>query len=195
MSEGGLSNLRCTCGEPVLGDDALLKPCPKCGRPIVFSDTPILNDALGSNEALANLQTEILPYARELMDLATRLIDEGRYSLAVILVHTACEVATGQLISNAFDSGGARHLKQWVIGLRRGNNLANRQIRELYKALTGDDVVTGVGAEWSSFTASSTLRNNIIHEGKTASETDAKASHRAASALLRHLESGRAPSP
>jgi hypothetical protein len=115
-------------------------------------------------------------------------MNEGRFELAIVVVHTACEIATEQTLSKAFDARGVQDLKDWVMGrlTAGGCNLANDRIRSLYTALTGDEVQKT--AFWSKFKASAKLRNNILQRGATVEKKDAEASYMAANEVLAHLK-------
>jgi hypothetical protein len=191
MTEASRTNTRCgDCGEPIAEpEEGEPKPCPKCGSTLRSLNIPLgeLGTEFGATaDAQETVQTEfILSYPQELMNLARRLIDEHRPSLAVIVVHMACEIATDRSISDAFDARGAQDLKDWVV-LRLGYNLANKNVRRLYTALTGDRVADHV-TSWSKFKSSAKLRNDIIHKGRIATEGEAEASYKAGSDLLEHL--------
>jgi hypothetical protein len=182
------------CGESIVDpwDDEQRKPCPKCGsltRRIVVEQRVQL-ESLATNTATATAQVEIVAFRpRILLDLASGLMNEGRFELAIVVVHTACEIATEQTLSKAFDARGVQDLKDWVMGrlTAGGYNLANDRIRSLYTALTGDEVQKQP-AFWSKFKASAKRRNKIIHRGATAEKADAEDSYKAANDLLAHLK-------
>jgi hypothetical protein len=148
-------------------------------------------DAHTPTESLSALQkqetvhVEIVSYPQILLNLARSLMDEGRFSIAVVVVHMACEIATEQALSAAFATKDIQYLKDWIIRRLNGYNLANDRIRSLYTALTGDNVQQATF--WQEFRTSSTLRNNIIHGGANAAKANAEASYEAGNALLAHL--------
>jgi hypothetical protein len=203
------------CGEPIeeeSGDPAQRKPCPKCGSTsrVVTSGGGMAQMEFGAT-ALSQTtgQTEfsttadarstghiefVASYPQELMYLAHRLIGESQPSLAVIVVHMACEIATERALSDAFDAREAQYLKDWVMDLRLGYNLANPRVWRLYTALTGDQVQQQV-AFWLKFKTSADLRNDIIHKGRIATEGEAEASHKAGNDLLEHLWSQKGARP
>jgi hypothetical protein len=57
-------------------------------------------------------------------------------------------------------------------------NLANERIRELYVALTGDEVHNAPRGFWSKFKDSATRRNKIMHEGLTVDKAAADESYK-----------------
>jgi hypothetical protein len=124
-------------------------------------------------------------YPRYLMTVAQDLIEQGQFSIAVVVAHMACEVATEEKLSKAFTEKGLQYLKEPVIAFLNGYNLATQRIRNLYVALTGDEVHNA--PFWSQFTESATRRNGIIHKGLTVDKSAAEKSYKAVADLLTHL--------
>src|ERR1700737_488432 len=95
------------CGESIVEpwDDEQRKPCPKCGsltRRIVVDHRGQL-ESLETVTATATAQIEsIASHPRILLDLAAKLIDEGKCGIAIVVAHMACELATEQSLSDAF---------------------------------------------------------------------------------------------
>ena len=129
---------------------------------------------------------EVLTYPRRLLTIGRSLIDQGEPSIAVVVAHMACEVATERRLSEAFVTKGVQYLKDAVTGSFSGYSLRNNRIRGLYIALTGDKVQ--LTPFWSKFKNSAKRRNRIIHEGHTVGATEAEESYKAASDLLTHLK-------
>src|SRR6184192_258946 len=83
------------CGEPIIGeapgtDPAQRKPCPKCG-----STTRGFNDEIQETMAATDtVNATVITYPQNLLALCRMLIDEARFSIAVIVAHMACEIAT-----------------------------------------------------------------------------------------------------
>jgi hypothetical protein len=127
----------------------------------------------------------VTSYPRILMNLARSLIDEGQFSIAVVVVHMACEVATEQKLSEAFRTRGINYLQDPVTDLINGYNLGNDRIRNLYVALTGDEVHKAVF--WLKFKESTSRRNKIAHEGLTVDKAAADDSYKASDDLLTHF--------
>jgi hypothetical protein len=77
-------------------------------------------------------QAKVVTYPQRLMNIARSLIDEGQYSFAVVVAHTACEIATERSLDEAFVAKGiSDHLQDWVKSLNYGYNLGNKRIRRL----------------------------------------------------------------
>src|SRR6266496_4280041 len=83
-------------GEPEDGDPTTRKACPNCGSTFVTVPGSLGQIEFGATRGVQATGEVIQSHPRELMDLAQRLIVEGRCSIAVILVHTACEIAVGR---------------------------------------------------------------------------------------------------
>jgi hypothetical protein len=73
-----------------------------------------------------------------------------------------------------------------VTGFFNGYNLNNDRIRELYTALTGDEVEKT--SFWEKFKASAKRRNNIIHSALMVAKAEAEESYLAAKDLVAHLK-------
>jgi hypothetical protein len=140
-----------------------------------------------SSRGMVTVQTEVVTYPQKLMTMSRSLIDEGQFSLAIVVAHMACEIATERSLSEAFAAQGVQILEDWVRGSINGYNLANDRVRSLYTTLTGDNVQQQ-SAFWQKFRTSSKLRNKIIHGGTIATKADAEASYKAANDLVAHLE-------
>lgn len=127
-----------------------------------------------------------LAYPRYLMSVARNLIDQGQSSIAVVVAHMACEVATEEKLSEAFTVKGLQYLQEPVMGFLNGYNLAHDKIRDLYVSLTGDEVHKA--GFWSKFKESATRRNKIMHAGLTIDKAAAEESYKAADNLLVHFK-------
>ncbi len=178
-------------GESRRDEPAQWKPCPKCGS--TSRTFPVHTDATAQGEhgtaVHADATVQVQPaayYPQMLLNLAQRLIDEGQFSIAVIVAHMACEIATERSLSEAFVAKGVQYLEDSVTDFLNGYNLANVRIRKLYTALTGDKLQSAVF--WENFKRSAERRNNIIHQGVIVEKTEAEESYKAATDLVAHLK-------
>ena len=58
-----------------------------------------------------------------------KLIDQGQFSISVIVAHMACEVATElDPYLNSFAAKGIQHLEDTILEFLNGYNLANDRI-------------------------------------------------------------------
>jgi|SRR5919108_3882399 hypothetical protein len=122
--------------------------------------------------------------------MARKLIDEGQFSLAVIVCHMACEVAIERPLSQVFTRKAVEDLKDPVLALLNGYNLGNSTIRKFYTALTGDKKIEK-RPFWKKFEKSVKRRNAIIHGRLPAGQVqqvDTEESFKAASDLVAHLK-------
>jgi hypothetical protein len=128
----------------------------------------------------------LLSYPRVLMNVARSLIDQDQFTIAVVVAHMACEVATEQMLSQSFSTKGLEYLKDSVTEFLNGYSLLNNRNRKFYVALTGDEVHKA--AFWSKFKESAKRRNKIMHEGLTVDKAEAEESYKAADDLLLHFK-------
>jgi hypothetical protein len=155
-----------------------------------YSRTPIFPHGSRAGALDANINQVVWPplsYARYLMSVARNLIDDQeQFSIAVVVVHMACEVATEQKLSEAFTTKGLQYLTEIVMESLNGYNLSSERIRKIYVALTGDEVHNA--DFWSKFKESATRRNRIMHDGLIVDKAAAQESYKAADDLLVHFK-------
>lgn len=128
----------------------------------------------------------VIPYPQRLLTLARKLIDDGEFSIGVVVAHMACEIATERTLSEAFTAKGISYLEKSVTEFLNGYNLANDRIRKFYTALTGDQIEQT--DFWPKFKESATRRNEIVHSGVIATKPKAEESYAAAKDLVAHLK-------
>ncbi len=136
--------------------------------------------------SLLSVNAEVHTYPRALLAYARTLIDNGPPSIAVVVAHMACEIATERRLSDAFIAKGIEDLESAVTAFLSGYSFGSDRFRDLYITLTGDNIKNE--AFWSEFKKSTTRRNNIIHRGLIVSIAEAEASHKAANDFLTHLK-------
>ena len=133
-----------------------------------------------------SVQADVVTYPQNLLTVARSLIDQGQFSISVIVAHMACEVATERSLSDAFAAKGIQNLEEAILEFLNGYNLANDRIRTLYTALTGDNIQSQ--PFWQAFKNSANRRNRIMHGGLVVGNVEAEASFEAASALIAYLK-------
>ncbi len=79
-------------------------------------------------------------YSEALLAKSQDLIAKNEFSIAVVVAHMACEIGAERAISQAFMDKGIEFLKEPVFDLLTGYNLANERIRNLYNAVTGNEL-------------------------------------------------------
>ena len=159
-------------------------PCPQCGS-LARSFSVNIADTIAIS---AEASVEVVTYPHTLLRTARSLIDghSNLYGIAIIVLHVACEIATDRSLSDSFARKGIQYLEDPVSDLLSGYNLANERIRNLYTALTGDDIQNQ--PFWQKFKESAKRRNEIVHKGRIVTDkTEAEESFYAVKALLSHL--------
>lgn len=113
------------------------------------------------------------------------MIEQGHYSLAVVVAHMACEFAAERTVSNAFARRKVEYLEPSVVDFFPSYNLSNDRVRAVYTALSGDIIQNE--KFWSEYQASVKRRNKLVHAQLKASKADAEASLAACSSFIAHL--------
>src|ERR1700730_12094948 len=109
---------------------------------------------------LNQVVSPLLIYPRVLVNVARSLIDQGQFSIAVVVAHMASEVATEQRLSQSFTTKGLKYLQEPVTDFFNGYSLHNNRNRNLYVALTSDEVHKAAFRQ--KFKESATRRNKIM---------------------------------
>lgn len=175
------------CGNEIAGestgiDSAQRQPCPQCGS-TARSFSINLETTITVSDTVRDV---LITYPQTLLTTAGSFLMQGHFDIAIIVSHMACEIAVERSISEAFIKKGVPGLRESVIALFSGYNLANDKIRKLYTALTSDNIV--VQPFWQDFNESSVRRSKIMHAGVRANKTEATDSVAAASDLISHLK-------
>lgn len=174
------------CHEPIIDEDSTnRKPCPKCGA---LSRTYALTASI-TVAVSVSAKTGLISYPQSMLDTARNYITEGKdglLSMAVILCHVACEIASERALSAAFAGRGISDLQDVVCRRFRSTRVANEEVHKLYTSLSGDDIAQA--PFWAEYIESTKLRDGIAHEGKSASRNDAERAHKAATGLVSHLD-------
>ncbi len=170
--------------EPPSGDPAQRKPCPRCGSTARrFS----LQASIGQYSLVGeNATLVVILYPETLLTKAQDLIASGDFSIAVVIAHMACEISAERVISRNFAAKGIGYLEESVEDLLPGYNLANDRVRNLYNAVTGDQIHKQ--SFWQAFKESATRRNEAVHKGRILTKEEAKDSYKAASDLVAYLK-------
>ena len=122
-----------------------------------------------------------------LLAKSKELISQGEHMVATVVAHMACEVAAEQALSRAFADKGLGYLEDAVTAFLNGCNLANDRHRNLYNAVAGRKIHEQ--PFWRGFKESAQRRNDIIHQGASATKEQGEATYRAASQLIAYLKS------
>jgi hypothetical protein len=172
---------------PALAAD---QPCPQCGS---LKRTNTMNAEPGAYaHAGHDIGVEVIDYPTALVKEARKLLDSAEpvhHGLAVVLAHTACEVAVQRALSKAFAKRGVPDWEKPVLKQLNGYNLSNERNRNFYKALTGDNIgekATAAGW-WDDFAKSAERRNAVAHKGAKVTKADATASVDVAEKFVAHV--------
>ena len=178
--------VQCANCKMTLPDDSSLPddkrtPCPKCGSKGRIHLVEV-TDGIGAGSTATAV---VITYPQSLLNLAKIFMNQGHFSIAVVVAHMACEIASERAISAAFAARGIPELEDPVESFLNGYKLGNPRIRQLYTALTRDEIERN--PFWEEFKASGDRRNAIIHRGATVDKTTAEKSLKAAHELVAHL--------
>lgn len=182
------SDAACTfCGQTAGGESPEQpSPCEYCGSPAGgYLRTVILPEAIGESAAAF---AEGATYPQILLRIARILLDKNDDKLcgvAILVTHTACEVATERSLSGSFAKKGIRYLEEPMTGFLNGYNLADDKLRNLYTSMTGDKIEEK--PFWKKFVKSAIRRNRIVHEGLICNREEAEESFEAVNDIIAHL--------
>ena len=171
-------------GEPPSENPAERKVCPRCGsmtREYSLQAEPGHYEVTG-----ASIAAVVITYPEALLTTAQGLIAGGDFSIAVVVAHMACEISAERALSRTFAAKGIEYLGESVGDLLPGYNLANERVRNLYNALTGDQIQKQ--SFWKAFKESASRRNAAVHKGSIMTKEEAEASYKAASDLVAYLQ-------
>lgn len=123
-----------------------------------------------------------------LIGMAKDALDRKEFELSVILATSACEMLTERAFSLLFSYRNVEYLYDSVIGRQRVyNNITNKKSRDLYIALSGDNIITKFNG-WADLGKHYNRRHEIVHQGKTVDEEDAKKSLQIVNEYIKHIE-------
>jgi hypothetical protein len=175
------------CGAAIRHDESQgRQPCPSCGS--LVRHLAIVGN--GGIQFSGSARTVAVTYAEALLDSAQRWLEEGEPSVAIIVLHTAVEVATSRAISITLRARGLGEIDDAIRHLVQSYDITNRRVRKLYEALTGDNVASE--PFWAALVQSANRRNAAVHKGERFTQENAEEGLAAARALVSHLlSSGR----
>lgn len=124
------------------------------------------------------------PY-QNLLAAAESPHEQGQSKEAVILAQTAIELFTEKTLGELYSVRDINYLKAEFEHLLINYNIGNAKVSGLYVALAEDDIKQA--PFWSDFIAHTELRNDLVHEGKDATEKQSRESLDAVAALIEHV--------
>jgi hypothetical protein len=124
-------------------------------------------------------------YHEELLELAADLLQRTHFELVVIVAQMACEVLTAQILDVLIERKSLAYLEKWIEDRTRNTNLGNDAVRQLYEALSGDQITTR--SFWTKFKEHNERRNDVVHDAARVDSAKAQESLEACQALVLHL--------
>jgi len=134
-------------------------------------------------------QTVFLPpYHQVLLAEARRRIQIADHQFAVLLVQTACEFLTEQLVSHLLERRGVKDLDNWIArSLRWSFNIGNHVVMELCEILSNGEIKFPAGFR-AHYEKHSRRRNDIAHAGHKVTKAEAEQSCDVAAELFKIVE-------
>ena len=125
-------------------------------------------------------------YPAQLLEAAAEMANRGRYEVSVVTAQMACEICTEQVLRSYFASSGAGFLEGAVDDLLPSYNLANEKVRNVYVALTQDQIHQQFF--WAEYKTVVSIRNKAVHAGVRVQESQAQLVHRVTKLVVKHLQ-------
>ena len=150
-----------------------------------WSSTTATGDIILGN-LMVRGEATVTSYPQRLLSVAKGLIDAGEYSIAVVVAHVACEIATDRAFTKALAAKGLGYLEEPVGAYFSGTVLTQDRNRDLFNALTGDEIQKK--PFWEPFKRSVKRRNGIAHKGEIVGKPEAEESLAVATDFVAHLE-------
>jgi len=131
---------------------------------------------------------EAKKYPKWLHEIAKNLSTQGQHSFAIVLAHTACELAVEQGLTSIFIKKKLTKFRDIIVSKSTSYNIAAERIHKLYIALTDDSRIQCQDYFWPEFKKSVERRNDVVHRGKMFDRENAKKSLDATEALIAYLD-------
>lgn len=125
--------------------------------------------------------------AEQLLKVARSLIDSGEFSVATVVLHMACEIATEGCVSAGLARAGGDPLERAVGRFVNGYSFLQTRNQDLYNAVSGDRIQGQ--PFWIPLLESTRRRNRIVHRGLLVDRDSAESSFSAVSEAVAHLRS------
>jgi hypothetical protein len=174
-----------SCGKAITGeptDGSARQPCPACGA----TSRRMSVEGHITAHATVTADATFVTYSEFLLETADSLVNAGHAEMAVVTAHIACEIATERSFSRAFQHHHIDFLEEPLTAFFNGYNLANKRLRALYTALTGNQPEQQ--SFWPAFVASSERRNRVVHRGVPVTPPEAHESIGAARAFVQYVQ-------
>jgi hypothetical protein len=179
-----------SCGEPIPDDcmnEALERrtPCAKCGS--IVRNYRLNTESGHLTLTGSDVTLTVVRYPEILLQTAKRLFDNDEYAVAIVVAHTACEVAVERVISQSLAQSNISQIADPVDKLLNGYSLSNPKVRSLFDALTGKKVAVDKQNIWGKFCKSAIRRNRAVHAGEQPTRDEAEESLLVAREMVQYL--------
>jgi ribosomal protein S12 methylthiotransferase accessory factor YcaO len=137
----------------------------------------------------ASVAATKISFPQSLLNSAANLLakdDKLSLSMAVVLCHTACDIAADRALAEALEKRSLGHTQAPLRAMFSGYSPKNDRIWDFYCTLTGDDIKQR--PFWQKVVNSSKCRDGIIHSGKFATTKQATEAHKGAVEFVKHLK-------
>ena len=179
-----------SCGEPVPNGcinetQERRTPCDKCGS--IKRNYHMAAETGHLTLSGSDVTLTVVRYPEVLLQTAKRLFDNNEYGVAVVVAHTACEVAVERVISQSLQQSNVSQIAEPVDKLINGYNLSNEKVRLLFDALTGKKIKKEKQQIWEKFRKSVTRRNRAVHAGTQPTRDEAEQSLFVTTEMIQYL--------
>lgn len=173
------------CEQPIYNEDSHNRqPCPNCGSTKrTYSLTADVSVAVG-----AEVNATRIAFSQSLLISAETLIkkgDELSLSMAVILSHSACDIAADRALALALESNALSHAMKPLRTLISGYSPKNDRFWNLFSALTGEEIRRE--PFWHALVESSKCRDAIVHRAEFADAQQALSTHQVTTDFVKYL--------
>ena len=125
----------------------------------------------------------------ELAQGLARSAEQKHWGLAVVVAHTACEVATERALTRMLIAARSEAEMEKVkkkFGTYGYSKIQVEEVQKLYRSLTRDDITEW--SDWGQFDESIKNRNAIVHDGKDATQQKSRKCLELAVRFFHHLD-------
>jgi hypothetical protein len=153
-------------------------------KPPYLNLSPVVGKSGGS------LTITLPPYYDMLLGTAEGAYEDSQYPIAVVVAQMAFEARVEDAFTTAYVATftGEAPINEMVNALP-DRSMMDRRCRELWQALTGDDIKKAPARAWPRYHQHVERRNTLAHGGLPCGKKEARASLDAVRDLVAHLDS------
>jgi hypothetical protein len=131
--------------EELLGSTIIqLGACPNCTsknlRRIVQATFSGFFESLKGVNTTVMSSFDVIAYSQLLLNEAQNLIDSGQFDMAVVVLHTACEIVTEQALFKVITDKCFLSLGKYLSILLKGYQPNDGKVQKLLKRLTSKEI-------------------------------------------------------